>query len=1549
MSEGYSDKVNIWGFDIGEPGDAVAFCDTIKSKLPESSSVTDLYQTGTSQPGYNDFYNLFNSEANILYGVCHGSREMIGLINDWGVTADDMYNSDHISGLYFMSSCYPGDFSINSVASSSLISPEGGTISFIAPSGLESPVETLFFQSRFFSKIVSGSTLGRALQEAKTDWYNILYGVSRDYYFGYNLLGDPTNKILFGDLTEYNISFDNPGIGTGCGKLTGRLNADPEYPVTITILSNNEVIKSEEIYTDIFSINYENIDADSVKVFTWSQNSLLKEYNLTVSAPFEDNVQIDSIKIIDESGDEILQNGEKFSVEFNGKYVSEDNNNRIFYIYLNSQEIDKFNIQYLNFDRILWGNSGENKRYNEWGGSKYISGNMESKNIPFEIIVKNYQKEVCYTKEFNIRVSKPEISIFYIKNTGPLTYKPVFYNSSDITVKKAKIKFIFNNQPSVLFTVNNIPPGGDTENTINVNINKNHFVRCEVSVNDSPYGAFNTDIDNINKKGITFSDYRVENYIDKFDIKWDLKNLNKNNGYYRHNIYLYNENRQLIKKLNDLPVLSGSYTYYPEDNLLKYVRISIIDDWKNEYSFSDYIKLELQSKYFSGSPLKLSDNAVFTPYINNHRLICSDRFNSFFGVDYKGSSLIKQFTGRNSKLKTDGWLKGYAVGDVNGDMKPDMVTFARKTNENKDSVVVSVTDTENGNVISRATFFGFSLCNPPVLVNSDSDSEKEILFSVFTGSISSEKQVIVYHLDLNGNTLQSKTGYPLVINDGSGYYTHSPSILDLNNDGIKELVVTHKDQIKIYKASDLTLLDSETLSGYVMAPAVFSDLDNNSNNEIVLVLRPDSETDSTGNICSYKFENNNLTALWNHDIEVMNYKSEKNSYDVYGFTPPPVIADYDDDNEPEIICLTGKKLYLYNKNGYKEKEITLEKEVVQNNVSQPSIADFDGDNILDVLFIDDNEEIWCYSLVTDQVITGFPIKIADSERVYRDMAVPVKDLDHDNDLEIILGNDIGELIVLDHETKLGTNKKIFDQWRANYERNGLYQLLENGPVYCNFETGLEGSWGNSNTDNGNWALNNTGYESETSLKSGDITHSQVVTKFLYVDFKTDGTLSFMKKVSSESNYDYLRFYIDGVEEAKWSGEIDWSFESFSITEGFHTFKWEYTKDGSVDRYSDCAWIDNIASDYEDNEAPLVTSISGNITSVKNEIYLRAFISEASEIKSIKAEYTIDGRVETLDMIKYTGGGRSYSPDKKNSKRALEPAVSYRLRGTSTTSQYRCTIPEKYDGCTGTLKILTEDINGNTGTSSDYPVEWTDDRVFAETFESGGFTKNSWNLSGDNNWFIDSDNPNTGVHCSESGDITHVQSEDMSVTLNLAASSIVTFYKKTSSETNYDFLKFYINGVFKEQWSGNNDWSQAGPYTLSSGDNTLLFKYYKDGSVSSYSDCVWVDDIEINSSRALSGIKDKGKLPKETALMQNYPNPFNPTTNINYELSITNYELIDLSVYNAKGQVVRTLVNKKQGAGCYSVKFNASGLNSGLYFYRLKTAGKTISRKMMVIK
>jgi hypothetical protein len=89
------------------------------------------------------------------------------------------------------------------------------------------------------------------------------------------------------------------------------------------------------------------------------------------------------------------------------------------------------------------------------------------------------------------------------------------------------------------------------------------------------------------------------------------------------------------------------------------------------------------------------------------------------------------------------------------------------------------------------------------------------------------------------------------------------------------------------------------------------------------------------------------------------------------------------------------------------------------------------------------------------------------------------------------------------------------------------------------------------------------------------------------------------------------------------------------------------------------------------------------------------------------------------------------------------------------------------------------------------------------------------------------------------------------------------------------------------------------------------------------------------------------LPKEFSLEQNYPNPFNPSTNI--EFALPEQAEVSLKVYNLLGREIYTLVSGKMNAGNHKVEFNASGLSTGLYFYRIQAGSFIQTKKMMLIK
>ncbi|MCB0747881.1 MAG: T9SS type A sorting domain-containing protein [Ignavibacteriae bacterium] len=105
---------------------------------------------------------------------------------------------------------------------------------------------------------------------------------------------------------------------------------------------------------------------------------------------------------------------------------------------------------------------------------------------------------------------------------------------------------------------------------------------------------------------------------------------------------------------------------------------------------------------------------------------------------------------------------------------------------------------------------------------------------------------------------------------------------------------------------------------------------------------------------------------------------------------------------------------------------------------------------------------------------------------------------------------------------------------------------------------------------------------------------------------------------------------------------------------------------------------------------------------------------------------------------------------------------------------------------------------------------------------------------------------------------------------------------------------------------------------------------------------------------VTSVKTSEIIPEQFSLNQNYPNPFNPSTVIQFSIPNVNQngKIINnvmLKVYDVLGREVKTLVNESKQPGTYEVKFDASQLSSGIYFYTLSAGDFYQTKKMMLLK
>ena len=141
--------------------------------------------------------------------------------------------------------------------------------------------------------------------------------------------------------------------------------------------------------------------------------------------------------------------------------------------------------------------------------------------------------------------------------------------------------------------------------------------------------------------------------------------------------------------------------------------------------------------------------------------------------------------------------------------------------------------------------------------------------------------------------------------------------------------------------------------------------------------------------------------------------------------------------------------------------------------------------------------------------------------------------------------------------------------------------------------------------------------------------------------------------------------------------------------------------------------------------------------------------------------------------------------------------------------------------------------------------------------------------------------------------------------------------------------------------GKTSMEMFSSYTYVGWDFEKIWRPRSDKIQFGYPFLQWQQDVGIEEHDAI--------LPNTVKLEQNYPNPFNPSTKITYSIPNGYYDNVKLQIFNTKGELVKRLVNQKQGAGKYSIEFNASNLNSGMYFYSLKTLNSATTKKMILLK
>jgi hypothetical protein len=232
---------------------------------------------------------------------------------------------------------------------------------------------------------------------------------------------------------------------------------------------------------------------------------------------------------------------------------------------------------------------------------------------------------------------------------------------------------------------------------------------------------------------------------------------------------------------------------------------------------------------------------------------------------------------------------------------------------------------------------------------------------------------------------------------------------------------------------------------------------------------------------------------------------------------------------------------------------------------------------------------------------------------------------------------------------------------------------------------------------------------------------------------------------------------------------------------------------------------------------------------------------------------------------------------------------------------------------------------------------------SEDFESNSFDSFGWENS-TYPWMTTSENPYVGTYCAKSANnLGNNSSSELKIILNVSYDDEISYYRKVSSESDYDHFQFSIDGTVMEKKSGTVDWGYSS-FPVTAGTHAFLFKYSKDYSQSGGSDCAWIDNIYL-PGQALTIINDtvvnfpNNIVDRTTSSSINiYPNPATHAITISSANPIDRIDIVDVH-----GRWVKSV----SGNGMRNHLVSVNELARGIYLIRITSDNHSVIVKKIV--
>jgi hypothetical protein len=447
---------------------------------------------------------------------------------------------------------------------------------------------------------------------------------------------------------------------------------------------------------------------------------------------------------------------------------------------------------------------------------------------------------------------------------------------------------------------------------------------------------------------------------------------------------------------------------------------------------------------------------------------------------------------------------------------------------------------------------------------------------------------------------------------------------------------------------------------------------------------------------------------------------------------------------------------------------------------------------------------------------------------------------------------------------------------------------------------------------GNWTRDNsTAFDGSYSMKSAAIGNNSQTAMQITLNVATAGTIAFAQKVSSESGYDFLKFFIDDVEKGSWSGNQDWTEISYAVTTGSHTFKWVYSKDGSAIGGSDCAWVDNII--FPQSYQNVVFTVTASSIAVNG-----ASITFNGTQQATNAS----GQSTFTNVLR--GSGKAYSVSKagyvtsNGTVDVLYTPVSKAVSIILSTTTYTLTFNVKHNETPISGAVVK--VNGTEkATNSEGTTIFAG--LLASTYSYEVSASGYASVSG-----------STVLDADKSLDI---QMEPATYTVSFSVLGIEST-PLTGATVTFNTTSLTTNAQGEAQFTGVSP--QEYSYTIEA------------EGYSTVSDIITVSsDISIPIQLILlsSPWIDNGKISLSV-----WPVPFSSVLNV--ELFTQAPSSVRVEVFSITGQNIVSLANYENASGTITLEwksesFSGELLPNGIYFVRAMVNGNVSTKKVLLLR